>query len=400
MESFIIHDMIRKGRRPFVAFILLILLVITPTACGKVVEDGRDDVQVDAQSTPLGNTAETDHSSSEETDSEIVNIPPVINPLTGLPAANPELLERRPVMVKVSNYPREGRPHAGLSYADIVFDYFIGYGTNRFLALYYGQDAYKIGPVRSGRRVDAQLVTMYSGVLAYGSADEDTNAVLMTALGEYALSHLEADCPVFCGVDTHSATGVFANSEAISAYVGAMGWENSKPDLPGMVFSDQPPADMTPADQVTILFNYYNRGEWRYDPVSGKYLRWIEYIENEGEKNEIMDMIPLTDRLTGEQLAFSNIIILFANYNELAPSAHTIDIWDNKNGLPAYLFRDGGMVGGSWAAVNNSDPLQFTNVDGSPMVLKPGSTWIVITGLSSSFNEVQPGQWETFFFLP
>ena len=355
---------------------------------------------MDAQNVPLENSAETGDSGTEEINSDLANAPPVINPLTGLPVDDPQHLERRPVMAKVSNFPREGRPHAGLSYADLVFDYFIGYGTNRFLALYYGQDAYKIGPLRSGRQVDAELVTMYGGVLAYGSADEDTDAVLVTALGEYALSHLEADCPAFCGIDTHSATGVFANSGAISAHVTAMEWDNGKPDLPGMVFDDQPPADMKSADQVNILFNYYNRGEWRYDPASGKYLRWIESIENEGEENEIMEMIPLADRLTGEQLAFSNIIILLAKYTELAPSAHTIDIWDNNNGLPAYLFRDGGMVRGEWASVNDNDPLYFTNADGSPMALKPGNTWIVITGLSSSFYEIQPGHWETFFFLP
>jgi len=380
---------------PFSVMILFLFLITAPSACGTGAGDGGGDIRVDAQNTSLNNSAETGNGGSES-----ASMPPVINPLTGLPAADPELLERRPVMVKVSNYPREGRPHAGLSYADIVFDYFIGYGTNRFLALYYGQDAYKIGPLRSGRRVDAELVTMYGGVLAYGSADEDTDAVLVTALGEYALSHLEADCPAFCGIDTHSATGVFANSEAISAFVNSMEWDNSKPDLPGIVFNDQPPADMQPAHQVNILFNYYNRAEWRHDPASGNYLRWIEFIENEGEENEIMEMIPLTDRLTGEQLAFSNIIILFANYTELAPSAHTIDIWDNNNGLPAYLFRDGGMVSGEWASVNDSDPLQFTNADGIPMALKPGNTWIVITGLSSSFNEIQPGHWETFFFLP
>ena len=387
-------------RQPFSALIMFLFLITASSACGRGAGEGKDDIRSDALSAPLENPAETGVGVTDEINSELVNAPGVINPLTGLPVDEPQRLERRPVMVKVSNFPREGRPHAGLSYADIVFDYFIGYGTNRFLALYYGQDAYKIGPLRSGRRVDAELVTMYGGVLAYGSADEDTDAVLVTALGEYALSHLEADCPVFCGFDTHSATGVFANSRAISAHVNEMEWDNSRPDLPGMAFDDQPPADMQPADQVNILYNFYNRGEWRYDPASGKYLRWIEFIENEGEENEIMEMIPLTDRLTGEQLAFSNIVILFANYTELAPSAHTIDIWDNNNGLPAYLFRDGGMVSGEWASVNDSDPLQFFNADSNPMALKPGNTWIVITGLSSSFNEIQPGHWETFFFLP
>ena len=62
--------------------------------------------------------------------------PEGVNPLTGLKVENPELLKRRPVLVKVANYPAEGRPHAGLSYADIVFEYYIGGGSNRFNAVY------------------------------------------------------------------------------------------------------------------------------------------------------------------------------------------------------------------------------------------------------------------------
>ena len=275
-----------------------------------------------------------------------------------------------------------------------------GLGTNRFLAVFYSQDAAIIGPVRSGRRVDPELVSMYGGVLGYGSADADTDAVLVTTLGNYAISHLEAPCPAFCGEDTHDATGVFANSAAISDYVDAQGWENGTPDLPGMVFSETPPADMQPAEQIAILFNYYNRGEWRYDAGSGKYLRWIEQVVNEGASDESVEMIPLIDRNNGQQLAFSNIIVIFAKYNELAPSAHEIEIWGNDNGLPAYLFRDGGMVMGEWASPNDSDPIQFSLSDGTPMPLKPGNTWIAIMGLSSSFREMQPGQWETFFFLP
>ena len=380
--------------------IVMLLLILAVSACG----DGRAKSETDLSEDPIGNISQnaltTNENSASKVDPNAASIPVVINPLTGLPTAHPELLNRRPVMVKVSNYPREGRPHAGLSSADIIFDYYIGYGTNRFLALYYGQDAYKIGPVRSGRRVDAELVTMYDGVLAYGSADEDTDAVLVTALGEHALTHLEAECPVFCGIDTHSATGVFANSEAISAQITALGLENGKPDLPGMVFAEKPPADAVDADSLTILFNYQNRGEWRYDEASGKFLRWIEFVENEDEGGEELEMIPLIDRVNGEQLAFSNVIVLFARYNELAPSAHEIDMWGNNNGMPAYLFRDGRMIAGEWASVNDTDPIQFFNSDGSPMALKPGNTWIAIMGMSSSFNIAEPGAWETFFFLP
>ena len=311
---------------------------------------------------------------------------------------DPSLLERRPVMVKVSNFPRLGRPHAGLSFADIVFDYYIGYGTNRFLALFYGKDSPSIGPVRSGRRVDAQLVTMYNGVLGYGGADNDTDAEIVSRLGDYAISNNEAPCPAFCGESTHDAIGVFANSQAISDYVDQAGMKNKKPDLPNMVFSNAPPSNAQPGNQVTVLFNVYNRAEWRYDPQTGTYLRWIEYMQNEAL--EEYEMIPLTDRVTGQQLAFSNVILIFAEYTELAPSAHEIDIWGNDNGQQAYLFRDGLLTQGTWRAENDSDPMQFFDRDGQPYALKPGNTWIVIAGLSSSIGETQPGNWELIFLLP
>jgi len=323
---------------------------------------------------------------------------PVIDPLTGLAVSDPELLDRRPIMVKVSNYPQYGRPHAGLSFADIVFDYFIGYGTNRFLVVYYGQDCEEIGPVRSGRFVDAELVPMYSGILAYGSADEDTDGEIITRLGDYAISNLEAPDPAFVGTDTHSVVGVYANSAALSQFVEGLGLDNSAPDLPGMVFSNAIPNHGKYADQVNILFNYNNRAEWHYDASSGKYLRWIEYFEDEND--ETYDMIPLVDRVTGSQLAFSNVVIIFAEYTELAPSRHTIDIIGNDAGKPAYFFRDGQVFSGTWRAKNDADPMQFFNDQGEPMPLKPGNTWIVITGLNSTYAEIEPSVWELFFMLP
>ncbi len=75
-----------------------------------------------------------------------MDFPEGVNPLTGLMVDNPENLDRRPVFVKVANYPATGRPHAGLSSADIVFEYYIGYGSNRFIGVFYGENA-----TRSGR---------------------------------------------------------------------------------------------------------------------------------------------------------------------------------------------------------------------------------------------------------
>ena len=206
-----------------------------------------------------------------------------------------------------------------MSFADIVFEYYIGYGQNRFLALFYGQDSTQIGPIRSGRFVDPQLVLLYSGILVYGSADEDTDAEINSKLGDYAISNLEATEPVFSGTETHSIVGVFANSAELTSFATYIGLDNSAPDLPGMNFSSDVPNHGKYADQLNVLYNYYNRGEWRYDTGRGKYLRWIEYLEDEEDTE--YEMIPLVDRNTGEQLAFSNVIVIFANHTELGPHA-------------------------------------------------------------------------------
>jgi hypothetical protein len=373
------------------ALICILLAACAPAAEGGLVEP--------ADSLSLTAVLNMESSETPTVDTATAAPEPVgTNPLTGLPVYDGALLERRPVMLKVSNFPRVGRPHAGLSYADIVFDYYIGFGTNRFLAVFYGQDSPRVGPIRSGRRVDAELVNMYGSVLGYGSADNDTDAVLRGALGDYAISHHQAPCPVFCGEDTHSATGVFADSAALSRYVSEQGLDNRAPNLEGMRFSDELPAGGEEGRQVNILFNFFNRAEWRFDAESGRYLRWIEYMEDEDSQE--FEMIPLVDSVTGRQLAFSNIIIISAYYTELAPSAHEIDILGNQRGLPAVFFRDGRKYTGTWAVPDAGAPMHFYDENGEDMPLKPGSTWVAIAGFSSSLREVEPGLWELFFFLP
>lgn len=321
---------------------------------------------------------------------------PNINPLTGLPAPNPVLLERRPVMVKVSNYPVVGRPHAGLSFADIVFEYYIGEYINRFLAIFYSQDAPTIGPVRSGRLVDIQLVRMYQGMMAYGDADERVDEPIKEYLGLRALAHNESPCPPICGFDPHSAAGTFADSASLTRYFTNIGVDNDRQPLEGMRFDPNPPAEGQPAVQLGVEYAVLNRGEWRYDPDSGKYRRWIEEMDEDDNRT----MIPLVDRLTNEQLQFSNVIVLYTFYVEYNRTLHNIDIWNNSGSQQALFFRDGLLNEGTWKMVDKERPIQFFDARGEPYKLKPGNTWVVLAGLSSTFSQPQPGQWEFYFYLP
>jgi hypothetical protein len=48
-------------------------------------------------------------------------VPTSLNPLTGLLPSDPALMERRPLAIKVANYPRYIRPQSGLTLADNVY---------------------------------------------------------------------------------------------------------------------------------------------------------------------------------------------------------------------------------------------------------------------------------------
>jgi hypothetical protein len=186
-----------------------------------------------------------------------------VNPLTGLKVENPDLLKRRPVLVKVANYPAVGRPHAGLSFADIVFEYYIGEGSNRFAALYYGQDCNKVGPVRSGRLVDPELARMYQGVLAFSGANpENVLPRIQELMGDRIIT--EDTCPGLCR-DDYTVIGVFANTADITNVMQAKGVEIDNPDLTGMLFDTTVPAGGETANKATLFYNYLDSGDWVYD---------------------------------------------------------------------------------------------------------------------------------------
>jgi hypothetical protein len=321
-----------------------------------------------------------------------------VDPLTGQIVANPDILNRRPVLIKVANFPANGRPHAGLSFADIVFEYYIGEGTNRFAALYYGQDATQVGPVRSGRRVDAQLGRMYESILGYDSADQTlVNPIIVKALGNRAISLNSFMCPALCDTGAHTVTSVFANSAELSKYAAdKRGVTNNRQNLDGMSFDSRTPSSAQVGNTVDVFFNLYDQGEWRFDPSTGQYLRWIESTD----ANNKVSLVPLNDRNTGQQLSFSNVVIVFAVYDQIAPTLHDINLWYDQSGRRAILFRDGQAVDGIWKSGGTDSPLRFYNSRNVPMPFKPGNTWMVFMGINSKLQQPSSGQWSFQFYLP
>jgi hypothetical protein len=319
------------------------------------------------------------------------NFPTDVDPLTGLKVADPALLNRRPMLIKVSNLPRTVRPQWGLSLADIVFEYYTEEGTTRFAAVFYGNDAQMVGPIRSGRFIDGYLVRGYKAVFAFGSAYvAEMNRYLHS---EYA-NRLVIEGPEtpLTRYDPNGLDYLMVNTADLSAYATQRGI-NGQQDLNGMLFKLAPPVGGQPGTQAIVRYSgsIYNR--WDYDAASGTYLRFSDTVDDFNVANE--QYAQLTDRLTNQPIAADNVVVLYVNHQLYSPNIYDILLSGSGD---AYIFRDGQVYQVKWLR-NDPDVVSLVNPDGTPFAFKPGITWFEVIGISSTVGQ-SSGNWRFTHLMP
>jgi hypothetical protein len=333
------------------------------------------------------------------------NYPAGVNPLTGLVVANPQLLERRPIAVKVNIVPRtSNRPPWGLSFADIVYDYYHNDGYSRFHAIFYGQDAELVGPIRSGRLLDSDLIRMYQSIFAYGSADSRINQRFFNA--EYAyrliLEGATVKCPPsaatpLCRFDPGGSDHLLGSTAALSQFATDRKVDNTKQNLNGMSFSTGTPLNGTAGSQLYVRYSGDNYARWDYDPASGKYLRFQDDVYDQGQGESYA---PLLDRLNDQPISAANVIVILVPHTYFTqPPGEIVEILLSGTGK-AYAFRDGQMYEVTWNRPGNNSVLYLTFADGTRYNFKPGNTWIQVLSTTSLVTPKEAGVWRFDFHFP
>ncbi len=307
-------------------------------------------------------------------------LPTTTNPLTGLRVGDPSVLDRSPLVVKVSNESPEVRPQSGLSFADHVWEHQMeGWAQTRYTAIFYSRAPERVGSVRSVRLIDTEhLLPMYDGLLVFSGASSGmweiiTNApwVERTFRENTAYAIRDQNIPRI-GTDYYHS--LFATPEAVWREATGRG-VNQRPNLGYIAFDTAIPAGGVPTSEVSI--DYPGLGPkhtWRYDPASG---RWLSSTED--QRMRVPDT-PDVDFLTGEQLAYDNVVIIHAEH-------YLADfIEDERNQLlsvgvhligegRAVLLRDGQRFECKWQRDSISSMIQLVDADGKPIPLKPGTVW-------------------------
>ena len=384
-----------------VASILLVISLAASAGCGPAAPDSQPAadpsiVTPTLVATATGTPAPTQIPSYPPEGYGPTAFPAGVNPLTGLEVADPTLLGRRPLAIKVSNLPRSVRPQWGLSLADIVFEYYTEQGTTRFIALFLGNNAETVGPIRSARFFDVHVVRGYKAVFAFGSAYEKVLDRLFSSEFANRLV-LEGPYSPMSRYDPGGYNHLIVDTQALSAYMNGKGVENGPQNLDGMLFRLEPPAGGQPAPTFFVRYSsaIYNR--WDYDTATGKYLRFSD--SGDDFSNGADEQYSLqTDRLNGQTLAFENVVVLVMLHEYYNVDPEVMDIQFTGSGT-AYAFRDGQFYQIQWQRATPESVVSLLYPDGTPFPFKPGTTWFEVIGQRSQVEQTGQG-WRFIHKMP
>jgi hypothetical protein len=279
-------------------------------------------------------------------------------PLTGEPVASESEIPNRPAMaVKIDNIGR-ARPQSGLNEADIVIEEIINDGATRFAAVFHSQDVDLLGPVRSGRYPDIQLLEAFDRPLYVWSGG---NAGVTYYIRNSKLVNLSAvnTSGYYRRAGRPSPHNLYTSTEAM--------WEKTPEDfsippvvLPYLRASDT--LDGEVADTINVVMDNVDV-RWEYDTETGTYCRWQDGSEHMTENSG--------------QVCTDNVVVMQANYLQSPIDARTPDAQMLGSNTVA-VFTGGTVRTGVWLRWETTDRYAFFDnlTDLNEIRLQPGRTFI------------------------
>lgn len=278
-----------------------------------------------------------------------------ISPFTGLetdPGPEPVLA------VKIDNA-EAARPQTGLAEADIVYAEQVEAGLSRFLAVYSSglpDDPDTIGPVRSGRESDLELLEQfgdpafaYSGIqgLLEPLFDEATMHPVSPAVASEAYERDD---------DRPAPHNLYADPDLL---LDAAPEASEAADI-GFRFGDAPAGGGKKAQTYTVNFPSASfTFIWSADDGAWR-------VSLDGEETDAAPATVVVQHVTVRDSDFHDSGGVVTPYTETTGSG------------TAVVLRDGRAYQAEWSRPSAEDGTEFTTPEGEPMPFAPGPVWVVL----------------------
>jgi hypothetical protein len=286
-----------------------------------------------------------------------------LSPLTGraAPAGRPALA------VKIDNV-SPARPQTGIGKADVIYVEPVEGGLSRIMAIFSSQLPVRVGPVRSARQSDLELLGEYGTPgLAYSGA----NATVLSLIRSSSVINLSPD----------QVPGAYSRSYArpaphnlytdpVTLIAHARGISAAK-DI-GFRFGPLPSGTGTPATTRTVRYGAARTTfTW-----SRSARRWL--VSLDGRPDVTTD----TGRLGAATVVVEYVKITSSGLHDVLGNTtpYTHSIGSGK----AVILRDGVAITGRWSRPSAAAGTTFTTTTGATVPFAAGQIWVVFAPSSAS----------------
>ncbi len=286
--------------------------------------------------------------------------PPAAAPLTGVAGDFEGRLERPALFVKIDNVER-ARPPVGLDAADIVFEERVEGDLTRLAAVFHSTDADPLGPVRSARTTDLELLPLFGRPLFASSGGNAGVIPQVHAANTVDIGHNTSGEGFSRDPGRPAPHNLFTSTLALYAKAP----ESPPPPLPLFGYLDPgepPPAEAVPVGGVAVRFGGPEVSRFTWDAASGTWLRWQRGT-------------PHTDP-AGVQLAPENVVVLEVAYDTSGQLGRSVPHGQLTGEGHAVVLTQGTAVEGRWVRPTLADPLRLESTAGQPIELSAGQTFV------------------------
>ena len=294
---------------------------------------------------------------------QILNKPEVPkNYFNGLPGVNNQIL-----VVKIDDT-NAAHPQIGVEDADVVYVEQVEAGLTRLAAVYTSKLPPLIGPIRSARISDLELLAQFGRVgFAYSGAQSKMRPVIAAANLENLSA--ERNPPSIYGKDPNRPGPVDMILKPDLLLERANSNPKIKIDSPTISvfpFGKVPKGETNTANaKVKWPSAKY---ELRWDSLAEKWLIYFNEKPNLAASGEhlfadtaIIQIVSITPSVYGDK------------FGEITPFSKTTGTGK------AVMLRDGFSYQISWQRDTETELTRWQTIDGEPANFKPGRTWIFLT---------------------
>jgi len=297
-----------------------------------------------------------------------------VNPLSGLPIEE-EKIRNRPIAIVLSNEPA-ALPMNGVSQADILYEYLVEGGITRMMAVFQDiTDVPTVGSIRSARHYTVQIAESHDALFFHAGG----SPLAISEIRDRGITNFDEVYGTRRNVFFRNRTRIDGRRlenlhSLVTTNARIAEWipkyevrtEHNANYEQGFIFSDDAtPTTGRPATEFTIRYSGAKMSAFSYNETNNVYhLRQFSR--------------DFTDANNGDRVGFRNILVMKTSVTGVpGDSAGRRDIVTVGSG-DGYFINGGRYIEIKWSRVDKASPFVYTHLDGIPLELGRGATFIAI----------------------